>query len=586
MATKAATSKHTVILIVTLVATPLSLISAFLFSRAIRYAIAAHTARPVYLHSFSNTFKLELPKGWVRVNVRYVRWAIASHCILTFYVMELGLVKLVTPRKITVMAAIVGDELDLASAAYNDLLRSHTKAVGDLHSLFFSPAFQPIVDANGLVSAGRSSGIPGIVNFNGVIYNASTGGTLPVVLNKPQTHGSDAPSGFYGFSWRGGILPSHAEVQGRYLRPSDFNTNYTVIQQGFTANVSCQAQKPSTIPFLTVSSQKIYSDERVGHLRLWETNTTCALDSRHAGAEEIVLTDPTTPNFVIGKPCWYMNTSSVTQSDPFSHVFLLLGNGAYDFIRPTVCTVIPKITTVQVTYGPLVNVSRTISDWNAPGGSIEDNSHGIVAFTSLQSFFTRLSSTQSLYENGFGDAIASVYQSRVESLNGTAEEKGHVLNIILEDYLTGLTEIMGSILRTAYTADGMFPNNIIPSNMTTSVRGTILSETMGWDHRNHKVVFVAPVALTLLYSIIMLATSIHRTKAKLQAEELVDGSGDAIRFNPSYPIQRLVITTGVDDLGNTVGDFRRSDMAGIEKIRVRSGHINNEKVALLTDSEC
>lgn len=145
------------------------------------------------------------------------------------------------------------------------------------YDLVFNPVFEPVYDASGLVSAGRSFEIPGIVNFNGIAYNTSTAGTLPVVLNKAKTHGFDTPSGLYGHFWRGGIVPSHTQVQGRYPQPSGFNTNYTVTQQGFTATVSCQAQNPFTaFPSLTVSSKVIYGGSvRVGNLSLWETHTNC-----------------------------------------------------------------------------------------------------------------------------------------------------------------------------------------------------------------------------------------------------------------------------------------------------------------------
>lgn len=62
---------------------------------------------------------------------------------------------------------------------------------------------------------------------------------------------------------------------------------------------------------------------------------------------------------------------------------------------------------------------------------MEDLISGFVVVLVLNCFFARLSSTQSLSDNGFGDAVASVYKSQPESLNGTAEEKEKLLNTIL-----------------------------------------------------------------------------------------------------------------------------------------------------------
>lgn len=117
----------------------------------------------------------------------------------------------------------------------------------------------PVVDSAGLTSAGHSFGVPGIVNFNGVSYNTPTGGTLPMVLNKTKTHGFNTASGSFGASWEGGIISSRIEIQGRHPQPSGFNTNYTLRQQGFTANVSCHERDLSTFPSFTRS----LTDQRV-----------------------------------------------------------------------------------------------------------------------------------------------------------------------------------------------------------------------------------------------------------------------------------------------------------------------------------
>ena len=89
--------------------------------------------------------------------------------------------------------------------------------------------------------------MPNVVNFNGVSYNISTGGTLPIILNQGETYAFNTTSGSYG-SWHGGIIPSRTKFQSRFPQPSGFSSNYTVTQQGFTVDVSCQAHDLSTLP--------------------------------------------------------------------------------------------------------------------------------------------------------------------------------------------------------------------------------------------------------------------------------------------------------------------------------------------------
>lgn len=106
---------------------------------------------------------------------------------------------------------------------------------------FDSPVFASVIDAVALSSAGRSFGFPNIVNYNGGSFNISTGGILEVVLNDTTSRAFNTTSNLHGFSWQGGIIPSHTHIQGPFVHSNGFNNSYKVIQQGFTANVSCQS---------------------------------------------------------------------------------------------------------------------------------------------------------------------------------------------------------------------------------------------------------------------------------------------------------------------------------------------------------
>lgn len=136
--------------------------------------------------------------------------------------------------------------------------------------------FGPITDASGLASVGSSFGIPSIVNFNGVAYNSSTRGTLPVLFNESATRGFKNTPDLYGGIWNGSTIPSRTRVQGRYPQPSGFSSNYTLTQQGLTANVICQAHDGSTLPTLTECSQASNVSWASLNVTSWNYTTTCA----------------------------------------------------------------------------------------------------------------------------------------------------------------------------------------------------------------------------------------------------------------------------------------------------------------------
>lgn len=206
-------------------------------------------------------------------------------------------VTLLSPTNISVLTSMVGNELDLGSPSLNQLMvdnigRSHGRQSRTLSqniplhlltliptafNFSFSPVFEPVIDMFALASAGRSFGIPSTVNFNGISYNASTGGILPIVLNKAEIHGYNTTSSSYGSSWQGGITPSRTRVQGRYPQPSGSSSIYTLTQQGFTADVSCRAHNLSIVPSVAIHTEVVNTSSSMRlDLKAWEWLTKCA----------------------------------------------------------------------------------------------------------------------------------------------------------------------------------------------------------------------------------------------------------------------------------------------------------------------
>ena len=122
-----------------------------------------------------------------------------------------------------------------------------------------------------------------------------------------------------------------------------------------------------------------------------------------------------------------------------SSVVLIIGSDAYNFIRPTVCTVVPKVTIAEVAYGSQINVTRTISARNAPAIDVGQNLKPDVFVATLPLFQFKMQNlaSQSLTANGLGVALSAVYGSRPES-NGTVEEQQQLVNTLLVSFLQGV----------------------------------------------------------------------------------------------------------------------------------------------------
>jgi hypothetical protein len=65
------------------------------------------------------------------------------------------------------------------------------------------------------------------------------GGTLP---HGPKGLGVGIVSNATGLDFAGGPIPARYSIQGNLSQPSGFSSNYSITQQGFTADVTCRQQ--------------------------------------------------------------------------------------------------------------------------------------------------------------------------------------------------------------------------------------------------------------------------------------------------------------------------------------------------------
>jgi hypothetical protein len=156
---------------------------------------------------------------------------------------------------------------------------------------------------SGVAAAGFTFGLPGTFNFNGAKYNISTSTSSPSIHSKlfcdtaqldgivptiEEFSGSDGVPDANGtrLGFSGGNVTVNTEVvPGSHPSvhiPQGFSRNYSMWQQGLTANVSCQAIDSSQTQYLwdTNNSYVIYtnpvtSNNSITGLRLWNISANC-----------------------------------------------------------------------------------------------------------------------------------------------------------------------------------------------------------------------------------------------------------------------------------------------------------------------
>ncbi|KAG2071074.1 hypothetical protein BDR04DRAFT_572423 [Suillus decipiens] len=115
-------------------------------------------------------------------------------------------------------------------------------------------------------------------SFNGVSYNQSTGGILPAIeeySGSSTPPGSAAPLAFFG-----GKVPVNTSFEwGQSGRDGGFQgitKNYTVTQQGVTANVTCQPIDDSQNSFKVTSGVAQVPQSMISTLITWGAIANCS----------------------------------------------------------------------------------------------------------------------------------------------------------------------------------------------------------------------------------------------------------------------------------------------------------------------
>jgi hypothetical protein len=384
-----------------------------------------------------------------------------------------------------------------------------------------------LANITGYLSQGGRSAIsdylePGYPSFIGQ-FNSSTGGVNPTSAQYQLTNTSipTLPQNYQGLS-----------------------TSFYLVQQGYTANVSCRTSSSPTISLNNSASEEHTFGTSSGAfnytLGTWSWSTNCSGNGDFDTGEVNLMTSDGVRignGLFATSVCYYQNFSG-----PSNQSFLVVmqspNNSGYSnnyFAAnpnlPIVCQVTPIVTTLEVQYNPsgLNNVNSVLEQVLLPDDSL--------VFSSIQAsvIWGAYLLSQGPYSNSLADDPIEVVALVNSTSNGDYTP-------VLEQYLRGVFEYMGSTMRASFLQLFIAEGQPAPDNMTIPITGTMSVQTVGWKFhpRTHGIA----VAVIMLVTAATLASGAF---ALLEAnQEMVlhrRRTGGARPFNPTNLIDFLLASS-------------------------------------------
>ncbi|KAG1837652.1 hypothetical protein DFJ58DRAFT_846391 [Suillus subalutaceus] len=503
-------------LIVTLISTTLSIITSMFFTFAVKEALRHHLSGPMTLFKLRTAIALSRPTWVLRWrSLKLSALTLAVYAVITF--LNTSWSTLLLPTLVQWPVATFGTELDLGSVAFVNQLSTDLNA--QEANTVQAPGFQTInvlTLLSGIAAVDDQGGVQtsSIFSFNGVSYNQSTGGVLPAI--EEYSGSSNPPGSDVGLAFTGGQVPVNTTFDwgrlGRDAGTQGIAKNYTVTQQGVTANVSCQPIDRSQNTFI------VQPNVTQGPLDFtfftWEAGVNCSgtpglntqlyFTAGNASGQMDNVTQGFLPTVVCPNP---QNSTF----NPYKFDVFMAGLYKYDFLPTTVCEVVPYLTTVNVTYnGGIISVDRIDTSTSSPNFPLSQYIATVMAYQS--------GANQGMTTNTIGDFLTAYGTSNVSTMYSE-----------LEDYWRGVTEFASTQLRSGYSASG------VPSNMTTLTNGMMYITTYGWRSQAHTYILLL-VVITMIWGATLIAAGYSLIQEKIHASDP--------SFDFSDPVDLVIAASG------------------------------------------
>ncbi|KAF8214263.1 hypothetical protein K438DRAFT_1750324 [Mycena galopus ATCC 62051] len=533
LAVWAKANPHTVQWISTQIATILAFFSTFLFAWGVRQSITLHLhGDGMALVTFVSFIKISTRS--LILNPRRRKLSLMSIAIIILTgVQTAGWSALITPRAVVISTPLVGHEIDLSSPVLSQIDNDGLDYCV-VHSTK-TPAFIVSQLESGYAAVEGDISSTAILTVMDQTFNLSTGLVFFVY-----------PPAYIAQYFSGGILPlTLSSVNASTLfqngttipatiiptqdLPESLDSSYSFSQQGFTADVSCEFWDPEdeTIPNLFWQNNSVgeWNGQQhylPGNITFWSLYSDCDVDTGFGA---------------------YFNWSTA-----YTEVELIFDggrDGLYGFMGTTVCTVVPKITNVEVSYSDVINITTL------PGDTIA-NITGAPALAVLTTLSNMVFFSQSTVSNSMGDRLRSL----------AIEQDGNSFS--------RNTTLRATVFRACLWSNRNF-SEALPSITNLSASGTFYSDSIGWIHASPITwLELIPGTIVAILTICTVVIAVAHHADHLRGEF----------FDPSDALH-LVAASATGGLDEVFTGPRQDGVGETANVNVRLGTIPGRGPALI-----
>ncbi|KAJ7844543.1 hypothetical protein B0H14DRAFT_3455557 [Mycena olivaceomarginata] len=395
----------------------------FLFSWGLRRSVTLRLRRDgMPLATFVSFIKIS-SRSFI-LNLRKPKYCLmAVAMIILTGVQTAGWSALITPRAIVISTPLIGHEIDLSSpllrqmqsnAALNNCVTNGTNG----------PAFIVGQTESGYAAVKGDLSLPATFNVMDQAFNRSTG------IASLST-------------WFPGTKTLPATIRPQWDIPRSLSSSYSLMQQGFTADVSCKFwdRTDATIPPIYIQNTTVaaWNDTTVGASKIYFATlySYCDTPQYLNWTEAYTLTNQ--PNYMSMIAC------------PSQNEYKLIFDDHH----------------VAVTYSDVIDVATS-------AGGVAADISGPATFSAVTALYQMVYFSQAIVSNSMGDKLRAL----IEEVDGDTFTANTTLRTT-EEYVRGVAEYSGSVFRACLSSNPDFLN-ALPSTMTVPTRGMFRSETVGW----------------------------------------------------------------------------------------------------------
>ncbi|KIJ65842.1 hypothetical protein HYDPIDRAFT_27070 [Hydnomerulius pinastri MD-312] len=452
---------------------------------------------------------------------------------------------LLTPVQVILPVEMSGWELDLGSSNFDTNLQQALAAA--VSSPEWIEVFGSSSLLSGIAAAGNSFGLQSIFNFNDAKYNVSTGGILPAVVSYSGTQQA-APLQNSGINFSGGLVPANLTASQRI---SGISSNYTAYQQGLTANVTC-AEYTNAADWGGLEISQVSASGTLASVPLTIWGLEAACPNNGGTTQQVYVTSNLADDVGVVSSVVCPNIENVANSTlnyTFDQIMVFSnGTGLYSFLPPTVCQIVPMITTSMVVYANQI-ITTTVVESTPIQGWQQNLLSFLVSGINYQAW-----STQSVRTNAIGDALMSIYTATTTS-SITDSNTTQILQE-LSQFWRGVVEFSGTFVRSGFSASP----RTLSSDMLVSMQGAQVVTTIGWTPVDYTYLFaLVPITLTAFFTYIALLRALWLRvwyASKHEHDEFQRGkdeadikseTNDSSDFDVTDPIH-IIVASGAEGL--------------------------------------